>query len=155
MAYGSPTADALSGWKNSVLSIKWAFVKKLWGVTVAKQSFKFWKIFFKLSKRLTKWTLNLSYFLFLSHHSYSQSPPIPHLLLQVCNSLILTSHPFLLFFIFLFLFYCHSWSVHLLSTSLIFFLFLVLFLFSLSLPWLSPPSHPKVSLSFFIIYFLL
>ena len=93
---------------------------------------KFWvlKRSFKLSKHLTKWTLNLSYFLFLSHHSYSQSPPIPHLLLQVFNSLILTSHPFLLFFFFFFtvildrfIFFLHLWFFFFLSFSNSFCLF--------------------------------
>ena len=115
---------------------------------------KFWvlKRSFKLSKRLTKWTLNLSYFLFLSHHSYSQSPPIPHLLLQVCNSLILTSHPFLLFFIFIFLFYCHSLSVHLLSTSLIFFF--LSFSNSVCLFHGFPHHHIQKFLFLFLVWFL-
>ena len=43
--------------KICILNLKWAFVKKLWRIKVAKQSFRFKKHLFNLPKCLTKQTL--------------------------------------------------------------------------------------------------
>ena len=47
--------------QNSVLGLKWMFIKKLWEVTTAKQNFVFQNSLFRLPKRLTIQALNKSY----------------------------------------------------------------------------------------------
>ena len=47
--------------QNSVLGLKWMFIKKLWEVTTAKRNFVFQNSLFRLPKHLTIQALNKSY----------------------------------------------------------------------------------------------